>query len=1018
MKAAEIRRHLQRFDLKRLFNELGWDLPSADQRIEADGHTYELTAVAEKRGVHIFRCGPGTDGRLPEYPTRRKIEKRLTRLAHEHLMIFVDAAKTVQVWHWVARRPGRPDQPREYVYDTEKSGDAMVQKLLGIEFPFSEEESVTLDGAVRKLRDSFDRDMVTRKFYDQFKCEHKAFLGFIKGIPAEENRKWYTSLMLNRLMFVYFVQKKGFLAGDPHYLRNRLAMVREREGKGKGRFLNFYRSFLLALFHEGLAKPAAHWRVTPEQREMIGAVPFLNGGLFDVHELEEIHPDIRIPDEAFEAVFRFFDQYEWTLDDRPIASGNEINPDVLGYIFEKYINQKQMGAYYTKEDITEYISKNTVLPFVLDVTRSKCKVAFENQEGPTVWDLLKDDPERYIYRPVRHGVTWRYSPSHPNKGEPMEEPRQLPEEIAIGLDLPTSKKLVGEVASVEDIETIHLRNNWNKPALDTCALPTETWREVIARRKRYQEIRTKLADGDVRSVNNLIILNLDICQFAQDVIENCEGPELLRALWQAIKKVTVLDPTCGSGAFLFAALNVLEPLYDGCLNRMEAFVSDLDRSSEKHHPKKFSDFRDVLDKVAAHPNRRYFVLKRIILNNLYGVDIMEEAVEICKLRLFLKLAAQVEPDDTRPNFGIEPLPDIDFNIRAGNTLVGYSTYDAVKNSIKSKFDFDNAMEKIANKAADLQQLFDTFRERQIEGDSSVPTEDKQELRRRLKELDNELNSHLASEYKIDPSNTHSFTIWLKSHQPFHWFVEFYGIMSSGGFDVVLGNPPYIVNNKGKINYTIREQEFSTFAAKNLYAFVFEKSLELGRSRAAVGLIVQLTVLSSKRLQTLQDLLMCHGPIYTSAFPRRPESIFDGVEMPVAIVLAVPSPVNKTPYITSSVQRFYTEERGHALYTMALSPHSVRLVGHRIAKIGTTLEHDIFLKLTTGTRITLGSLTVTQSNWTIYYQEACRYWVKACQGLPFFSRNGKTMKPPHGRIIAYESKQASLMAACLLNSSLF
>jgi hypothetical protein len=48
--------------------------------------------------------------------------------------------------------------------------------------------------------------------------------------------------------------------------------------------------------------------------------------------------------------------------------------------------------------------------------------------------------------------------------------------------------------------------------------------------------------------------------------------------------------------------------------------------------------------VDAHPNRRYFVLKSIILNNLYAVDIMEEAVEICKLRLFLKLAAQVEPD--------------------------------------------------------------------------------------------------------------------------------------------------------------------------------------------------------------------------------------------------------------------------------------------------------------------------------------------------------------------------------------
>src|SRR5206468_12796746 len=131
---------------------------------------------------------------------------------------------------------------------------------------------------------------------------------------------------------------------------------------------------------------------------------------------------------------------------------------------------------------------------------------------------------------------------------------------------------------------------------------------------------------------------------AQDGIENCEGPELLRAFWQTIEGVTILDPTCGSGAFLFAALNVLEPLYAACLDRMDAFVEDLAHESERRPAERFSDFRKVLEHVAAHRNRRYFIFKSIILNNLFGVDIMDEAVEICKLRLFLNLAAQVEPD--------------------------------------------------------------------------------------------------------------------------------------------------------------------------------------------------------------------------------------------------------------------------------------------------------------------------------------------------------------------------------------
>ena len=171
------------------------------------------------------------------------------------------------------------------------------------------------------------------------------------------------------------------------------------------------------------------------------------------------------------------------------------------------------------------------------------------------------------------------------------------------------------------------------------------------------------------------------------------------AFWQAITTISVLDPTGGSGAFIFAALNILEPLYEACLDRMEAFLAEWGENGHKAHPNYHKKFTEVLVRVDAHPNRRYFVLKSIILNNLYAVDIMEEAVEICKLRLFLKLAAQVDPDTDRDNLGIEPLPDIDFNIRAGNTLVGYVTYDEVKRAVTSTLDFDSAMEKIAVKAA-------------------------------------------------------------------------------------------------------------------------------------------------------------------------------------------------------------------------------------------------------------------------------------------------------------------------------
>ena len=123
----------------------------------------------------------------------------------------------------------------------------------------------------------------------------------------------------------------------------------------------------------------------------------------------------------------------------------------------------------------------------------------------------------------------------------------------------------------------------------------------------------------------------------------------MRAFWKALANVSVLDPTCGSGAFLFAALNILEPIYSTCLEAMEGFLDDLERSQRPHSPQALSDFRKVLAQVADHASKDYFILKSIIIGNLYGVDIMEEAVEICKLRLFLKLVAQLDRLTTRSN---------------------------------------------------------------------------------------------------------------------------------------------------------------------------------------------------------------------------------------------------------------------------------------------------------------------------------------------------------------------------------
>jgi hypothetical protein len=756
---------LQNFDFSTLFiEELGWDAHKARLDIPLKSDSAHLESIAHKRGFVAWHCA--AIGQFPDAAARRKIEREVAKAAHEHLIVFTDSSKNRQIWQWVRRDAGQPLRVREIEWGKGQSGEIILQKLDPLFVSLDDEEALTLLDVASRARANVS-ERVTKRFYDEFRRQHGAFLKFITGIPNQGDHEWYASVMLNRLMFVYFVQKKGFLDGDTDYLRNRLTQLK---AKNKGdKFYSFYRAFLLRLFHEGLGNKG---RKT-ELEKLIGRVPYLNGGIFDVHQIERDYwKDIHFTDKAFEAIFDYFDRYQWHLDERPLRADDEINPDVLGYIFEKYINQKQMGAYYTKEDITEYIGKSCIIPFLFDATKAKCKVAFENTDGPTIWDLLRENPDRYIYPAVRHGCDL-----------------PLPKEIAAGLD--TKKP-----------NLIERRKPWNKAAPEEYALPTEICLETVARRQRYEEVRAKLANGEVLEINDFITLNLDLRQFAQDVIQNCEGPDLLMSLWQVLSTMTILDPTGGSGAFLFAALDILSPLYEGCLDRMAGFLTEWGDTGIKTHPNYHKKFSEVLAHVAAHPNRRYFVLKSTILNNLFAVDIMEEAVEICKLRLFLKLAAQLDPDPDKENYGIEPLPDIDFNIRCGNTLVGYATYEEVKRAVTSAFDFDNAMEKIENRAEELLQYFDSFRYAQTEGDGTVPSDHKKELQKRLKALEVELNCHLASEYGVKVSDKAAYAKWVKSHQPFHWFVEFYGIVSKGGFDVVIGNPPYVKNAKEKNDYTV------------------------------------------------------------------------------------------------------------------------------------------------------------------------------------------------------------------------
>lgn len=997
LNTPQIRSFIQNAHFNELFLALGWDNASNQPvRVTLKDQGFLFTPVKQKRGFVIFLHEAQSPDAIPDRATGLKIENKITQVAAEHLIIFTDKARTTQIWQWSKREAGSPTRISRETFIGGMTGERLAQKLSQLFISLDEEETLTISDVSRRADAQF-RERITKRFYEFFKKEHEKFSKQIEGIDDVEQRDWYASLTLNRLMFVYFIQYKGFLDSDKQYLRKKLTATKV---VGEDMFYAFYETFLIEFFHRGLGeaeRPA-------ELVALIGKIPYLNGGLFEIHQIERDH-NIQIKDDAFEQLFDFLDRYDWHLDDRPLRNDNEINPEVLGYIFEKFINQKQMGAYYTKEDITEYISKNTIIPFLFDRVKKDVNIAFDRHDG--FWKLLRENPDRYIYEAVRKGVI-------DDSGEVIE----VPPGINVG------------------ITNVAERTGWNRTADTEFGLATESWREYIARRQRCLEVRQKLASGEIYDINDLITYNLDIRRFAQDVIFETDSSDLVKAFYHAIAGripelsnqkfepgVTVLDPTCGSGAFLFAALQILVPLLDACLDRIEDFLED-----EEHvgpDSKKFPSFRRVREEIAKHPNRDYFVRKSIIVNNLFGVDIMPDAVEICKLRLFLQLVAHADPNPNDKNFGLEPLPDIDFNIRSGNTLVGFANEADVMSAFagekQQRFVFDNRADEFKERAAATAKVYEHFRLQQVKEGGAVSTEDKANLAARLRELSDELDKYLAHEYGVDEGSQENFEKFLQSHQPFHWYSEFFGIIASGGFDVIIGNPPWKEYAAVKKTYTVRN--YLTESCGNLHGLSTERALRIRSKAGWLSMIVQLPLASSSRMASVRSILRNYSKtIFSITFDDRPGKLFDGLQHCRSIIFLSKGRHDDQPseVLTSRYQRWATVSRDNLFSTFELAKLEDGVLDtHQFPKYANDLQNTVFRKVKQNAKQAVAAFsTGNPTEAYIFYQEATQYWVKATVGLPYYSKNGEVGPPAHGRYLYFDSSQKSEAVCAVLNSSLF
>jgi hypothetical protein len=672
-------------------------------------------------------------------------------------------------------------------------------------------------------------------------------------------------------------------------------------------------------------------------------------------------------------MFDFFDRYRWHLDERPTGSPEEINPEVLGYIFERYVNKAAgdtEGAYYTKDDVTGYMAGMTVPARFLDLA-----LVLPESEP---WTHLQSGPEQYIPSSLRFGIEVPL---------PAKVEAAVDGETGILEELAFAKEQEGQAKAVE----VNGR-------VDQVSLPSERWREVVDRREHHAWLVNELSQGTVRSVDRAVSLNLHLQSLAVDWIGSFEEPDSVLHSYKCLVGLKVLDPTCGSGAFLFAALDLLDELYEATLERAEYLLS-------KGRDTARGELKELVAEAARHPSRAYFVLKTIVLSNLYGVDLMEEATEIARLRLFLALVARL---DSRSEF--EPLPDLDMNILHGNTLVGSPRAEDVSKYFEQDLLASDRLPAIVEKAERTAELYRDFVDAQRRGLSGHNVES---LKIAAGEHTNSLREQLDLLHSPYTAPNADYEDWRHTHHPFHWFVEFPEVMLAGGFDVVLGNPPYVK----RTTRPYKIDRFLTGACKDIFAPCMERSASLLSTDGRLALIVPIAFQFSKDYSTARSTMANYlATRWTSTYSRNPSALFTA-SVGVRSTIFIGHRGGDEALYTSALRRWWEEGRPHLFDTCTYAATNVDSASNPWPRLGTNAIANLYEALVSrGTCV--GDVSVQRGAHHMGFKKTALYYLPVyIDEPPAWERDGTPVPQPKVGKLSFGEERYRDVAFALLSGRL-
>lgn len=452
-------------------------------------------------------------------------------------------------------------------------------------------------------------------------------------------------------------------------------------------------------------------------------------------------------------------------------------------------------------------------------------------------------------------------------------------------------------------------------------LPGETPYEFRNRKARHEQLRRAIQSGTVQSADDALTLNLDLQAILLGWIETAAPPRL-EAFCRRLEQLSVLDPTCGSGAFLLATLEALLPLY---------------RASRRQDT---SELR---------------CCAWIVGHNLYGVDLLPHALEACRMRLLLRVLAAGTADTPRED--LQLYAALQPNLHCGNALIGFPL---------------------------------PGEHRQPGGSGNHPAD-----------------SGLRLLHYLDARGQETPEAVRERLQPLHWGVAFPEVWERGGFDVVVGNPPFVEDRE--IQHLGRVLGYRTASCGNLYPLVVERSLGLLNPHGRLGMVLPISGISGTAYRPLMTLLRKQN-CWISSYSNRPARLFDGVEQRLAVVL---TGAGSPPALyMSAYQHWYEEERDRLFPLLTYCKSSTWNYSGMPVKSGTETAERIFQALCAHTG-RLGDLEARGTG-SVWFHDGPTYWVRALSFAPDL-RSGRST---HFHRISVASEETARVLAAVLCSSTF